>query len=112
MRLEMITITVHDRVAGLDGNPRYVFTEAHAKRDFKRAINMPSDSMLFHNPGDFDLVKVGEVYRNDDNNIVVMHCEREVLATGTSCVDQVQRQGYAQIAASAIEKESMPHAPQ
>lgn len=89
-----IIATFHDRVAGIDSFPRLYEHEAGAMRQFKQSVNMPSDYMTFHAPGDFELVKVSEICRDENGNLLVSLTHREVLLTGTAAVDQAMRDQY------------------
>jgi len=90
-----VLVTIADRVSGIDTLPRMFATQAEAMRDFKKNVNMPSDYMLFHTPGDFELVLIASVFRGANGHVGVSpYTERQVILTGTAAKDQAMTDRY------------------
>jgi len=96
-----IVVLVHDRVANSDMNPQFMTDNATAIRWFQKMVNLPSDSMLFHSPGDFELVQIGLSSRNEDNQVSIFGLNRSVLVTGTASVNQSMRDEYVRMSGVA-----------
>lgn len=94
---QIVITVVHDRVASMDSYPRIFGNDAQAMREFKQNVNMPSEFMTFHAPGDFEVVKIGQASRDDEGNMIVEACHRTVLLTGSAAFDQSMRDRYVML---------------
>lgn len=103
-----VCCVIHDRVAGMDTLPQLYNHDAEAMRAFKKGVNMPSDSMFFHSPGDFEITKIGVAIRDDDGKVVIVSQPRDVLLTGTAAISQDMRDSYLRLSQSGESK----HAPE
>lgn len=93
-----VLCTVYDRLGQIDSYPRIYESEAAAMRDFRLHVNMPSPEMVFHTPGDFELVLIARIVRDEANYVSVSSLmPREILLTGSSAVDQDLRERYIQL---------------
>lgn len=106
-QLFAVACVYYDRIGENDSSIRLSVNEAQALREFKLQVNVPSDSMLFHSPGDFDLVLVGHVFRTPSGKMEIVGGTRATLASGLSLIDENMRDSYARLAAAAsMSKES------
>lgn len=99
-----VICVVHDTVAGVDSVPFFADSVVAAQRSFKKQVNFPSDSYLFHSPADFQLVLIAETdfvsseytggsisYRS------IVPVPRDVVMTGAAAVDREMRDEYVRL---------------
>lgn len=104
----LVICVIHDRVASIDSIPRFYNSTADAIRGFQRDVNMPSENMLFHAPGDFELTQVGEAHRGDKGNFEMFGISRNILITGSAALNETMRDGYLRMSTLIKEEHNAP----
>lgn len=55
----MIILSVRDNLANRYGKPFFIANEAEGMRLFKMTVNDPKNDLIYNNPEDFELWKLG-----------------------------------------------------